>query len=126
VRVRDYTGHVRFEVLRAVDVEVRRSELKRDYYEAARRSKDSSGNGATLQKPELRVWRTVMGGLNARARAEAAAAAYRKLYSSRPDLTEPPAGEPAGGNTDTQQKKDKDKDGEQKKTDWRKKLGLEP
>lgn len=103
LRIADHTGVVRYEVVETLRVKAREKEIQDAYLKAARDWKPSEepNAGQPPTKPEVRVWRTVMGGPDARERAEAIAEECRRrekegklpdTKSTTPDPTKDPTG----------------------------------
>jgi len=81
LRITDHLGVVRYEAVETRLVRERELVVQNAYLKAARAWKpgsDPSSPQQQPQKPEVRIWRTVMGGPDAIERAEAAAADCRK------------------------------------------------
>ncbi len=98
LRIADHTGAVRYEAVETVNLQDRQKEIQDAYLKAAREWKPGQDPKAPQQqpvKPDVRVWRSVMGGADAKERAEAVAVECRKKEKEgkegkKPDL-KPPA-----------------------------------
>ncbi len=100
LRIADHTGAVRFEAVETVSVQDKEKEVQEAYLKAAKDWKPGQDPKAPQQqplKPDVRVWRTVMGGVDAKERAETVAADCRKKEKEgkKPDL-KPPASSTKG------------------------------
>jgi len=105
----DYrNGTVQYEVVDSLSVKNREDDIQRAYLKAAREWKSNSDPQALTPqppKPEVRVWRVVMGGPDGRERAEAVAAQCRRSEKEGKKLDlEPPAepGEAPGDPADVE------------------------
>lgn len=97
IRIRDHKGAVRFEAIRSVDLRQREQDVQTEYLKAARqRGVESGSSSSPLQKPEVRVWRVIMGWPDAPQRAEAAAKQFQKSESlfAKGGTNPQPDGEP--------------------------------
>jgi len=81
LRITDHNGVVHYDAVETVLVKDRQAQVQQAYLKAAREWKPGQNPAAPGQqplKPDVRVWRTVMGGPDARERAEAIAVQCRK------------------------------------------------
>lgn len=104
LRIVDHNGLVRYEVVESRSVKNTEAEVQQAYLKAARQWKPGDNPGAPQQqplKPEVRVWRTVMGGPDARERAEAVAIECRKREKQGKTPGAESATEPAKGSGGT-------------------------
>lgn len=101
LRITDHTGAVRFEAIEAYREGERRRAVERDYLQAAKDWKASGANLPEPRKPEVRVWQKIMGGLDARARAEAAADMHRKREEHKKSLPQDASQDGSDGATQT-------------------------
>ncbi|HPD17984.1 MAG TPA: hypothetical protein PLE19_23860 [Planctomycetota bacterium] len=94
----DYrNGTVQYEVVDSVSVKNREADIQRAYLKAAREWKANADPEAPTPqppKPEVRVWRVVMGGPDGRERAEAVAAQCRRSEKEGKRLDPEPSAEP--------------------------------